>query len=57
MQPFLQGELAFMQGVPCVMILRFVLCSFVDGVEPFCRMDIPVPTTLVGTRTDYSVGP
>jgi hypothetical protein len=46
-----------MQGVPCVMILRFVLCSFVDGVEPFYRMDIPVPTTLVGTRTDYSVGP
>jgi hypothetical protein len=22
-----------------------------------CRMDIPGPTTLVGTRTDYSVGP
>jgi hypothetical protein len=22
-----------------------------------CRMDIPEPTTLVGTRTDYSVGP
>jgi hypothetical protein len=22
-----------------------------------CRMDIPGPTTQVGTRTDYSVGP
>jgi ketosteroid isomerase-like protein len=22
-----------------------------------CRMDLPRPTTLVGTRTDYSVGP
>jgi hypothetical protein len=23
----------------------------------WCRMDLPGPTTLVGTRTDYSVGP
>jgi hypothetical protein len=23
----------------------------------YCRMDLPGPTTLVGTRTDYSVGP
>jgi hypothetical protein len=22
-----------------------------------CRMDLPGPTTLVGTGTDYSVGP
>jgi hypothetical protein len=22
-----------------------------------CRMDLPGPTALVGTRTDYSVGP
>jgi hypothetical protein len=22
-----------------------------------CRMDLPDPTTSVGTRTDYSVGP
>jgi hypothetical protein len=22
-----------------------------------CRMDLPGPTTLVGTKTDYSVGP
>jgi hypothetical protein len=22
-----------------------------------CRMDLPGPTTSVGTRTDYSVGP
>jgi hypothetical protein len=25
--------------------------------EQFCRMDLPGPTTSVGTRTDYSVGP
>jgi hypothetical protein len=25
--------------------------------EGNCRMDLPGPTTLVGTRTDYSVGP
>jgi hypothetical protein len=24
---------------------------------PACRMDLPGPTTSVGTRTDYSVGP
>jgi hypothetical protein len=24
---------------------------------PDCRMDLPGPTTSVGTRTDYSVGP
>jgi hypothetical protein len=23
----------------------------------FCRMDIPGPTTPIGTKTDYSVGP
>jgi hypothetical protein len=34
-----------------------------SGAEGFvlaclcCRMDLPGPTTLVGTRTDYSVGP
>jgi hypothetical protein len=35
-----------------------------DGREPgrwgprgTCRMDLPGPTTSVGTRTDYSVGP
>jgi hypothetical protein len=25
--------------------------------EDDCRMDIPGPTILMGTRTDYSVGP
>jgi hypothetical protein len=30
-----------------------------DGHGPrhSCRMDLPGPTTSVGTRTDYSVGP
>jgi hypothetical protein len=26
-------------------------------MEGYCRMDLPGPTTSVGTRTDYSVGP
>jgi hypothetical protein len=26
-------------------------------VHTLCRMDLPGPTTSVGTRTDYSVGP
>jgi hypothetical protein len=26
-------------------------------ISGFCRMDLPGPTTSVGTRTDYSVGP
>jgi hypothetical protein len=26
-------------------------------VRRHCRMDLPGPTTLVGARTDYSVGP
>jgi hypothetical protein len=31
------------------------LLPFSDG--DLCRMDLPEPTTSVGTRTDYSVGP
>jgi hypothetical protein len=27
------------------------------GCRLHCRMDLPGPTTSVGTRTDYSVGP
>jgi hypothetical protein len=27
------------------------------GMGGWCRMDLPGPTALVGTRTDYSVGP
>jgi hypothetical protein len=33
----------------CTCIIRISL--------PCCRMDLPRPTTSVGTRTDYSVGP
>jgi hypothetical protein len=29
----------------------------IDFAVPNCRMDLPGPTTSVGTRTDYSVGP
>jgi hypothetical protein len=31
--------------------------SKVDLRSGYCRMDLPGPTTSVGTRTDYSVGP
>jgi hypothetical protein len=40
-----------------------VLCFEVSGlrrctpVRPMCHMDLPGPTTSVGTRTGYSVGP
>jgi hypothetical protein len=33
---------------------RLLLCLHYFS---FCRMDLPGPTTSVGTRTDYSVGP
>jgi hypothetical protein len=29
----------------------------VKVLKPGCRMDLPGPTSSVGTRTDYSVGP
>jgi hypothetical protein len=29
----------------------------INGQLQYCRMDLPWPTTSVGTRTDYSVGP
>jgi hypothetical protein len=35
------------------MLQSFFLCFFSFS----CRMDLPGPTTSVGTRTDYSVGP
>jgi hypothetical protein len=28
-----------------------------DAKDNYCRTDLPGPTTSVGTRTDYSVGP
>jgi hypothetical protein len=31
--------------------------AFFSLQVPTCRMDIPGPTTQVGARTDYSVGP
>jgi hypothetical protein len=37
-----------------------IYCLFVSILIKLilrCRMDLPGPTTLVGTRTDYSVGP
>jgi hypothetical protein len=36
-----------------------VIDLFRDGLyhRGTCRMDLPGPTTSVGTRTDYSVGP
>jgi hypothetical protein len=32
------------------------MCPLLD-MRLLCRMDLPGPTTSVGTRTDYSVGP
>jgi hypothetical protein len=31
--------------------------NLIDHSLNVCRMDLPGPTTSVGTRTDYSVGP
>jgi hypothetical protein len=33
------------------------LLCFLDAYFGYCRMDLPGPTTSVGTKTDYSVGP
>jgi hypothetical protein len=35
----------------------FFLAVFADLDGEGCRMDLPRPTTSVGTRSDYSVGP
>jgi hypothetical protein len=32
-------------------------CCDDENRQGWCRMDLPGPTTSVGTRTDYSVGP
>jgi hypothetical protein len=31
--------------------------NFTLVMQSICRMDLPGPTTSVGTRTNYSVGP
>jgi hypothetical protein len=33
------------------------VCLGLPDASKECRMDLPGPTTSVGTRTDYSVGP
>jgi hypothetical protein len=38
-------------------IIKLVATNPFRGLEDDCRMDLPGPTTSVGTRTDYSVGP
>jgi hypothetical protein len=37
--------------------IRLIASTNVDKVRSKCHMDLPGPTTSVGTRTDYSVGP
>jgi hypothetical protein len=34
-----------------------IVHAFLEGTTCRCRMDLLGPTTSVGTRTDYSVGP
>jgi hypothetical protein len=36
---------------------RLVLPHQIVALRLHCRMDLPGPTTSVGTRTDYSMGP
>jgi hypothetical protein len=46
-------------GIHCLLIDVACLVDLVDdnlGVT-VCRMDLPGPTTSLGTRTNYSVGP
>jgi hypothetical protein len=38
-------------------IIEGVIIELFKEALGLCRMDIPGPTTSVGTRTDYSVGP
>jgi hypothetical protein len=38
-------------------VRRFYYPNKAPYVVQNCRMDLPGPTTSVGTRTDYSVGP
>jgi hypothetical protein len=38
-------------------VLAVCVCTLKFPSVPLCRVDIPGPTTPVGTRTDYSVGP
>jgi hypothetical protein len=37
--------------------IRERVMMWIEYKEGDCRMDLPGPTTSVGTRTDYSVGP
>jgi hypothetical protein len=39
------------------LINMFDLILHTFAQKTMCRMDLPGPTTSVGTRTDYSVGP
>jgi hypothetical protein len=59
-----QGYLPFLYIISQKMVSHLYVLGF--GMEHWvlcnaygtgCRMDIPGPTTSIGTRTDYSVGP
>jgi hypothetical protein len=47
----LPGDTGHVGWTPCEDV------SVVPEEAGECRMDLPGPTTSVGTRTDYSVGP
>jgi hypothetical protein len=42
-----------------IYLLTCKACDYLNSLanQLVCRMDLPGPTTSVGTRTDYSVGP
>jgi hypothetical protein len=48
---------AFFHANASIRLRRNTITSLKDANGHDCRMDLPGPTTSVGTRTDYSVGP
>jgi hypothetical protein len=41
----------------CASVIAMYTTLVPGGYDYYCRMDLPGPTTSVGTKTDYSVGP
>jgi hypothetical protein len=56
-KPLAGARLPTSNVVPTTLGKRSPACACPDMTGAHCRMDLPGPTTSVGTRTDYSVGP